>query len=195
MNLVSEINFFSHRINHNGVSPLPQKVTSVIELPQPKTAQSLREFIGMVNFYHRFIPQVADKLRPLYATIQPQKRDLLWIAEQDTAFQECKKALAVATLLHHPCTNAPISFTTDASDTAAGAVFEQYVDGQWQPLAFFSKKFRLPETRYSSFDRKLLAMYLAVRHFRYFLEGWQFVYFTDHKPLICTEPHIRAIVS
>ena len=180
---VKEIDFLGHQINHNGVAPLPQKVTTVMEFPQPKTAQSLREFIGMVNFYHRFIPQVADKLRPLYAAILPQKRDLVWTVEQDTAFQECKKALAAAILLHHPCTNAPISLTTDASDAAAGAVLAQYVDGQWQPLAFFSKKFRPPETRYSAFDRELLAMYLAVRHFRYFLEGRQFVIFTDHKPL------------
>ena len=57
------------------------------------------------------------------------------------------------------------------------------VDGQLQPLAFFSRKLRKQETKYSAFDRELLVMHLAVRHFRYFLEERHFVIFTDHKPL------------
>ena len=72
---------------------------------------------------------------------------------------------------------------TDASDTAIGAVLQQYVDGQWQPVSFFSKKLKPAETRYSTFDRELLAIYLAVKHFRYFLEGRTFHVATDHKPL------------
>ena len=72
---------------------------------------------------------------------------------------------------------------TDASDVAVGAVLQQYVNGQWCPIAFFSKSLKAAETRYSTFDRELLAIYLAVKHFRYFLEGRQFHIWTDHKPL------------
>ena len=64
-----------------------------------------------------------------------------------------------------------------------GGVLQQQVRGEWQPLAFFSKQLRKPELKYSAFDRELLAIYLAVRHFRYFLEGRHFPVFTDHKPL------------
>ena len=60
----TEIDFLGHRINHLGATPLPQKVAAITGFPQPVTAQGLREFIGMINFYHRFIPHVADKLRP-----------------------------------------------------------------------------------------------------------------------------------
>ncbi|GFO32206.1 Pol polyprotein [Plakobranchus ocellatus] len=70
----------------------------------------------------------------------------------------------------------------DASDQATGGVFEQYVNGIWQPLAFFSKRLRPPEMRYSTFDRELLALYLATRHFRFFLERRPFTAYTDHKP-------------
>ena len=86
-------------------------------------------------------------------------------------------------MLAHPQTNAPISLTTDASDTAVGAVLQQRVGQVWQPLAFFSHQLRPPEIKYSTFDRELLALYLAVRHFRYFLEGRPFTAYTDHKPL------------
>lgn len=73
---------------------------------------------------------------------------------------------------------------TDASETAVGAVLQQHIAGQWQPLAYFSKALKPAETRYSVFDRELLAIYLAIKHFRYFIEGRQFHVMTDHKPLI-----------
>ena len=77
----------------------------------------------------------------------------------------------------------PTAVTVDASDVAIGAVFEQFTDGAWQPLAFFSRMLRKPEVKYSAFYRELLAIHLAIRHFRYFLDGQFFVTFTDHKPL------------
>ena len=100
-----------------------------------------------------------------------------------SAFNSTKEALSKATMLAHPCTEAPIAVTVDASGVAVGAVLEQLVHGSWQPLAFFSRQLRPTERKYSAFDRELLALHLAVRHFRYFVEGRNFTAFTDHKPL------------
>ena len=72
---------------------------------------------------------------------------------------------------------------TDASEIAVGAVLQQFIDNRWQPLAYFSKSLTPAETRYSAFDRELLAIYLAIKHFQYFVEGRQFYILTDHKPL------------
>ena len=72
---------------------------------------------------------------------------------------------------------------TDASDTAVGAVLQQKIDDEWKPIAFFSRRMKPAETRYSTFDCKLLAMYLAIKHFQHFVEGRQFHVLTDHKPL------------
>lgn len=99
------------------------------------------------------------------------------------AFQDTKQALVEATLFAHPRHNALISLTTDASNLAVGAVLQQSMDGTSVPLAFFSQKLRPLELKYSTFDRELLALYLSIHHFRYFLEGRQFTIFTDHKPL------------
>ena len=78
---------------------------------------------------------------------------------------------------------APTALTTGASNTGVGAVLEQHLEGKWKPLAFFSHRFRPPETKYSMFDQELLAVHFAIRHFRFFLEGRSFTIFTDHKPL------------
>ena len=71
----------------------------------------------------------------------------------------------------------------DASDAAIEAVLQQEVDGHWHPISYFSKKLRPPETRYSTFDRELLAVYLSIKHFQHFVEGREFHVITDHKLL------------
>jgi hypothetical protein len=84
----------------------------------------------------------------------------------------------------HPAPNAVLSLATDASDTHFGGVLQQLNGGSWQPLAFYSKKLSGVGTRYSTFDRELLAAFSAVRHFRFLLEGRQFRLLINHKPLV-----------
>ena len=183
---VNTIDFLGHQINKNGSLPLPAKVQAINNFPRPHNVKSLQEFLGMINFYHRFIPNAASILRPLYLSLKgnPQKHILTWLPDMVDAFQHGKSALAKSTLLAHPHMDAPLAVTSDASDNGVGAVFEQLVDGFWQPLAFFSKQLRDPERKYSTFDRELLALYLSIRHFRFLLEGRSFIIYTDHKPLV-----------
>ena len=84
---------------------------------------------------------------------------------------------------------------TDASNVAVGAVLQQFIEDQWCPIAFFSTKLKPAETRYSAFDRELLAIYLAIRHFRHFLEGHTFHVVNDHKPLTFVICHVISAKS
>ncbi|XP_061566754.1 uncharacterized protein LOC133420887 [Cololabis saira] len=180
------IDFLGHRISAQGAVPLPSKVQAVAEFPRPASVKALQEFLGMINFYNRFLPRAAHLLQPLYGALQKKKGcdPVDWTPDRISAFEDAKSALANAVLLAHPSPSAPISLTTDASDIAVGGVVEQRVAGVWQPLAFFSRKLRDSERKYSVFDRELLALYLATRHFRFFLEGRSFTAYVDHKPLI-----------
>lgn len=177
------LDFLGHRITPAGTTPLPAKVEAITLMKQPDTVKGLQEFVGMINFYRRFIPSAASIMLPLFEATSNKQKSLVWTDAMVKSFQDSKKALAEATLLAHPRQDAPISLTTDASDYAVGAVLQQSVNGVTVPLAFFSKKLRSPEVKYSTFDRELLALYLGVRHFRYYLEGRHFTAFTDHKPL------------
>ncbi|KAK3729078.1 hypothetical protein RRG08_005451 [Elysia crispata] len=180
------IEFLGHQVSESGSIPLPSKVRAIENFPRPHNVKGLQEFLGMINFYHRFIPHAAALLRPLYSALKKSKPHQIieWTNDLCESFTSSKAAFADATMLSHPKPGASISLTSDASDQAVGAVLEQYVDGFWQPLAFFSKQLRPPEQKYSTFDRELLALYLAIRHFKYFLEGRSFTMFTDHKPLV-----------
>jgi hypothetical protein len=71
----------------------------------------------------------------------------------------------------------------DASECAVGAVLQQDMGDGWRPIAFFSRKLGPAERKCSTFDRELLAVYLTIKHFRYFVEGREFFILTDHKPL------------
>lgn len=86
-------------------------------------------------------------------------------------------------MLAHPDPSAPLVLLTDASNTCVGAALHQRTNGQLQPLAFFSKKLTTAQMKYSTYDRELLAIYLAIKYFRYLIEARELTVLSDHKPL------------
>lgn len=180
---VASLEFLGHHINCHGITPVPEKVQAVHDFPQPQSQRQLCRFIGLVNFYHRFLPHCAALMQPLHSLLKRKTQSLTWTEETLTAFDATKEALANASLLAYPTPEAPTCLMTDASETAVGAVLQQHINGAWHPISFFSRKMTPAETRYSTFDGELLAVYLAIKRFRHFLEGRPFQVLTDHKPL------------
>merc|ERR1712015_37960 len=181
----SELEFLGHHISAASSAPLLEKVAAVSQFQTPMTAQEILRFAGMINFYNKYVPNINLRLAPLFTAAAGKKKTeaMPWTPQLDAAFKASKRALAAATMLVYPSMQAPTALTTDASVIGVGAVLEQFLEGKWKPLAFFSCRFRTPETKYSTFDRELLAVHLAIRHFHFFLEGRSFTIFTDHKPL------------
>nr|VZI50094.1 unnamed protein product [Spirometra erinaceieuropaei] len=156
---VPSLDFLGHQVDSEGLRPLPSKVEAVRNFPPPTSKRQLQRFIGIVNFYRRFLPNCADLMLPLTNMLSGPKGPLKLTGEALTAFERIENSLADATLLTHPAPEAQLSLMVDASTVAVA------------------------ETRNSTFGRELLAIYLAVKHFRHFLEGRDFTVFTDHKPL------------
>lgn len=184
---VPSVQYLGYHVTDTGIQPLPAKVQAILDLPKPKTIVELRRFLGMVNFYRKFIKNAAHIQAPLNEFVKSSKRNdkrpIPWTDHAEYAFQQCKQSLADAARLVYPIENAGLALTTDASDIAIGAVLEQMHDNELRPIAFFSKKLSKAQKNYSAYDRELLAIYEAIKHFRYLLEGRQFVIRTDHKPL------------
>ena len=181
----SSLEFLGHCVTSSGVRPLQERIQHITDFPRPQSTKSLKKFLGMLNFYRRFVPQAAAILNPLYdlVNVKDDEFEAAWTAVHKDHFQRSKLALAAATGLAHPSATAETSINTDASDTAVGAVLQQCLHGVWTPISFFSRKLLPAEKKYSTFDKELLAIYLAVKKFRYFVEGRKFAIFTDHKPL------------
>ena len=173
-----------------GISPLPSAVDAIVNFIKPEKQRALRRYLGMVNYYHRFIPQartveyITDRSKRRNTHLSPKSNfDLNWNESAEVAFLESKQILANATLLVHPDPSAQFIITCDANDFAVGGVLQQCVDNVWQLLSFFSKKLSPAETRYGAFDRELLAVYATIRHYPHNLEGRNVFVNTDHKPL------------
>ncbi|UYV85170.1 hypothetical protein LAZ67_X004800 [Cordylochernes scorpioides] len=178
------VKFLGFIITNAGISPDPQRVQAIKDIPIPDTVGKLRRFLGMFNFYRRCLPNAASTQAPLHAMVEGRKNaSCQWTPTALQAFDQCKFQLANAALLHHPFPEAPLCLTVDASDFAVGAALHQQVGNNFQPIAFFSRKLDAAQRKYSAYDRELLAVYLAIKHFRHLLEGRQFPVYTDHKPL------------
>ncbi|CAI2737064.1 unnamed protein product [Dicrocoelium dendriticum] len=180
---VSSLNFLGHTINQHGITPAQPKLDAITSFPCPTSLRQLKRFLGMVNYYRRFIPHAAAMLMPLTDLLRETHSDFHFSEQAQQAFEKAKCTLAKQCTLFHVRQGAPLSLHVDASNTAVGAVLHQTVDHQKQPLGFFSKRLQPTETRYSVFGRELLAIYLAVRYFRHLLEGREFCIYSDHKAL------------
>ena len=179
------IRFLGHILSASGSEPFPERLDVIRRFPLPTTVTQLRSFLGTVNYCHRFIPNSSNLTAPLSALNKGHKNTVItWTAQSRQAFEIVKDSLSNIRTLHYPSPDLPYTLTTDASDIAAGAVLHQLKDSTPQPIEFFSRKFSITESKYSTFDRELLAVYLAVRHFSHLLEGRKFTLYTDHKPLI-----------
>lgn len=182
------VSFLGYEISTNGIIPLPERVQAIKEFKKPHTIAQLKRYLGLINYYRRSIPQAAQTQAPLNeltrGSRKKDKRPIPWTPETEAAFEKTKNDLASAALLAHPDSSLELSLMTDASDHAIGGVIQQKRGAVYEPIAFFSKKLNPAQTRYSAYDRELLAAYESIKHFRHHLEGRQFIWFTDHKPLI-----------
>jgi hypothetical protein len=183
-----EVEFLGHKVTAGSVSPLPERVAAIRQFPRPKTVRDLQAFLGLFNFYWRFVPAAAAILRPLTDALAGAPRGTAaveWNEAREAAFIAAREALTSTALLDHPAADAQLALVTDASATHAGPVLQQRRRGQpWRPLGFFSQKLSAAEARYSAFDRELLAVYTGILHFRHLLEGCSFTIFTDHLLLL-----------
>ncbi len=184
---VSSFEFLGHLVSAQGARPLHSYVEAVERRPRPTNTKELQVFLGLVNFYRRFLPDAAAFLKPLTDSLRGSKSSqeaVTWSPELEASFEAAKRALSRATWLEHPDPLAALALHVDASASHVGAALHQRARGRsaWRPLGFFSKKLDEAQTRWSAFDRELFACVEGIRHFRYILEGRAFTIFTDHKP-------------
>lgn len=177
-----EVRFLGYLVSTTGTRPPSERVKALQEYPLPKTMRGLRRFLGMVNFYRRFLPQASNLQAPLHAFFNGPKtkgsQPVQWSSELIEVFIKCKDSLASATLLVHPQPSAHLGLFTDASNQSIGSCLQQCVDG-----AFFSEKLTPKQSVWPAYQRELLAIYESVKHFRHILEVQSCTIYTDHKPL------------
>ena len=137
----SKVVYLGYELSHEGLRPLPHRVEAIKKFVKPTTIKELQKYLGVLNFYHRFVKNLAEIVAPLTAALKGDAKDkLCWSDDMDSAFEHSKTALASASLLAFPVRGAEITVATDASSVAVGAVILQKVNNVVQPLVFYSRK-------------------------------------------------------
>ncbi len=176
----AELPFLGHVVGAEGVKVDPSKAAAVREFPRPATITQLRSFMGLANYFRKFVKGFSHMAAPLTSAMSGAKNaSVEWTTERATAFDAIRAALASPPTLAMADPSKPYVVTTDASDVGIGAVLEQ----GGRPVAFESRALIPAERNYSATDREMLAVVHALRTWRCYLEGGKgFQVLTDHNP-------------
>jgi len=177
----TNIEFLGHTVSARGIAPLPSRVAAIASHPRPNTFKELQNFLGVINFYRKFVPGAAAMLRPLTDALRGSPRPktaVEWTAERRTAFKAARAALGKATNLAYPRMGAELGLMVDAYADHEGAALQQ-----WAAPGFLLQEAGTDTTTLLAYERELLACVLGIRHFRFMLECQRFTMYTDHKLL------------
>ena len=177
-----EVTFLGHRISRQGISTDPAKVSAVQNWKTPNSVQDVRQFLGLVGYYRKYIPHFAAIARPLHQLTE-RGREFQWTQECIHAFDELKLRLLSAPILSFPDFEKPFILDTDACQYGIGAVLSQNHDGEERVVAYGSRTLSKAERKYCVTRKELLAVVTFTKHFRPYLLGRRFTLRTDHSSL------------
>ena len=179
-----EVVYLGHRLSKDGIRPSKHNVDALINLPTPRTIKQVRGLCGLVNYYGRFIKDVASIMKPIYELLSQRKID--WTEQCQEAFDKIKGILTSYPVLSFPRYGPTDTFilTTDGSGDGMGAVLSQIQDGVERPLGFASRNFCKAQNKNPATERELCALRFGVKHFRPYLYGRDYKVRTDHQALV-----------
>ena len=147
------VTYLGHKIDSEGLHPLPSKVRAVMEAPCPSNPKQLKAYLGLLTYYSKFLPNLSSLLTPLYNLLQ-KDTTWQWEAEQQNAFEKSKALLTSSNLLIHFDPKLPIVLACDASNYGIGAVLAHRLsDGSERPVAYASRSLTKTERNYSQLEK------------------------------------------
>lgn len=191
--LEDEVMYLGHMIDRNGLRPVTEKVAAVQDAPPPTNVSELKGYLGLLNYYHRFLPNLSSLLAPLHTLL---RKGVVWRggADQQAAFDRSKLLLQSSQVLVHYDTRKDVILACDASPYGVGAVLSHRMpDGSERPVGFVSRTLTAAERNYSQLDKEGLAVMFGVKKFHSYVYGRRFTIVTDHKPLLSLFNEAKAV--
>ena len=189
---LSKVEYLGHSISAEGLRPSMTKVKTITGAPKPTKVSQLKSFLGLVNYYAKFLPNLATIIAPLYKLLG-NIQSWQWKKEQQSPFEKVKELLTAPNLLAHYDDTKPLILACDASPYGVGAVLSRICDDQGErPIAYASRSLHPAERKCSQLDKKALAILFGVSKLMY---GRHFVIYSDHKPLMYILDESKSIPS
>ncbi|XP_054708231.1 uncharacterized protein K02A2.6-like [Uloborus diversus] len=179
----TKVEFLGHIIDEFGIHPTEEKVSAIKNIKTPQNVTELKSFLGLLNYYAKFIKNSSTLLSPLYELLN---KDVPWIWSKQCqeTFLKCKSLLTSKTVLAHYDERLPLQLSCDASPVGLGAVLSHIVEGEERPVAYASRTLTKAESNYSQTEKEALAIVYGCKKFHQYLFGRTFVLVTDHQPLL-----------
>ena len=186
----SEIHYLGHLISPEGISPLPNKLDSIKQMPAPNSAKEIKQFLGLIGYYRKFVPRFADISRPL-TTLTKKDAKFEWTSACQKSFELLKEALYGEPVLKYADTSKPYTLYTDASKYGWAGVLTQphimTIDDKStttdHPVAFVSGLFRGSQLNWAALMKEAFAIYMSIKKLLFYLTDAQILLRSDHKPL------------
>lgn len=180
----SSVKYLGHIVNKDGLTKTTERVQSIIDAPTPKCVRDVRAWAGLVNYYGRYIPNLATTMNPLYNLLKKESK-FKWNAACDAAVEHIKNEVVKKVTLAHFNPKIPIILDTDASAIGIGGVLSHRLsNGDERPIAFFSRTLNKAEENYPVIQKEALAIVESTKKFYDYLIGQKFTLRTDHRPLV-----------
>ena len=181
---VPSVTYLGYKLDKQGIHPTEDKVKAISEAPAPTNTTQLRAYLGLINFYRRFLPQAATLLEPLNRLLKADT-PWSWSVDQENSFKKSKEILLNSDALVHFDPKLPLEVVADSSAYGIGGVLCHLIDNVERPICFVSCTLTETERNYSQLEKEALAMVYSLRKFHYYLWGQaNFTVITDHKPLL-----------
>ena len=185
--LRKEVHFVGITINQNGISMNKDRVKAIIELEAPVNRKELMSVLGVFSYNRKFIPQFADKAKPLYDLLKKENSSrFLWNEACQRSFNSLKSSITSSPCLALPDVEDPhrsYELHVDASGSGYGAYLSQLIDNERRIVAYYSKSVPPRKRKLSACKKEFLCMHSAILHFKQYLKGTEFVVVTDCKAL------------
>jgi hypothetical protein len=188
---VQETAYLGYILTRGGIKPQPKKVQAILMLNPPNNINELQRFLGMVQYYRDMWQKHSEMLAPLTDLVgecretkttkknKTKKKPWRWESIHQQAFDNVKATITKEVILAYPDLTEHFEIYTDASTMQPGSVITQ---GN-RPIAFFSRKLSVMQTKYSVTKIKILAIVETLKEFQGMLWGQTIKVYTDHKNL------------
>lgn len=177
-----KLKFLGFYISGQGVEPDTVKVEAIVNAPEPKDVTQLRAFLGLINYYGRFIKDLSSLLHPLYRLLGKDV-EFKWESDCKESFEKCKKLMAGDNILVHYNPNLPLYLICDASLYGVGAILAHLMERVERPVYYGSSTLSPAEKNYSVTQKEALAIMFGLKKFHKYLYGKHFIIVSDHQPL------------
>ena len=174
-------------MSERGFEPLPEKLKSIRDMPAPRTPKEVKQFLGLIRYYRKFVPRFADISRPL-TKLTRQDVTFQWTEQCQKAFNHLRELLMEYPILRYPDPKQGYTLYTDASGIGwSGVLTQEFQDEKGKrknhPICYVSGQFQGSQLNWAALTKEAYAIYMSIRRLSFYVTDAEVTIKCDHLPL------------